>query len=76
MNILDKQYRHLLKVHEDLLSVHEVINDMYNEYKELGYKMHLKLPSSFSYYLEDKTLIMVFWEKGRVYENPVKFKFF
>jgi hypothetical protein len=71
MNQLNEEYRHILKVHNDVITLPEIMNQIYKEYEELGYKMHLKLPGSFSYYLDDGTAIIVYWEKGIIYENAV-----
>jgi hypothetical protein len=69
VNKLGTEHRHLLKVHEEILTVHEVINELYKEYEELGYRMNIILPNSFSYYLDDASIIIVYWEKGRIYED-------
>lgn len=68
---VNSEFRYLLKVHNDVITVPEVIKNMYQEYGNLGYRLGIVLPCSFSYYLEDDTEIMVYWEKGYVYEDIV-----
>lgn len=63
------EFRHLLKAHSDIFTVSEFIKEIYQEYGDLGYRLGIILPSSFSYYLDDDTEIMVYWGKGFVYEN-------
>jgi len=62
-------FKHLLRVHEDVMTLPEVITDLYNDYKELGYAMLAKYPSSFAYQLEDKTIVFVIWKDGKIYED-------
>ncbi len=59
MSGMEEEYRHSLKVHHDVITLPKIMNQLYKEYEELGYKMHLKLPGSFSYYLEEGSAIMV-----------------
>lgn len=65
--------RHILKVHEDITTVPKEITKLYKEYKELGYSMLSKYPSSFAYKLEDNTVILVFWKDGVIYEDVALF---
>jgi hypothetical protein len=66
---METNFKHLLRVHEDIMTLPEVIADLYKEYKELGYAMLTKYPSSFAYQLEDKTIVFVFWKDGKIYED-------
>jgi len=74
MSVLDNQFRNLLRVHESILTVPQAMNELYDQYKEIGYRMHLKLPSSFSYYIDDSNIVLVYWEEGMIYEKLSKFK--
>ena len=76
MSIQDNQFRYLLKVHENILTVSEVMNELYKQYEELGYRMHLKLPSSFSYYQDATNIVLVYWENGKIYENFLRHKLY
>lgn len=60
---------HLIKVHEDIITLPEVMDKLYTEYENMGYKMSLKLPFMFQYILEDKTIVTVFWDNGTIYER-------
>ena len=69
--MIDLGHRYLIKCHEDILTVPEAINELYMEYKNLGYDMMRKVMNSFSYRLDDGTVIIVYWEKGFIYEKVV-----
>ena len=61
--------RHLLKVHEDVITAPSAIKQYYNDYKALGYKVEKPIFNMFIYNLEDGTKIKVYWENGRVWEE-------
>jgi hypothetical protein len=74
MSVPDNQFRNLLRAHESILTVPQAMNELYDRYKEMGYRMHLKLPSSFSYYIDERNIVLVYWEEGKIYEKLSKFK--
>jgi hypothetical protein len=76
MGVPDNQFRKLLRVHVSILTVTQAINELYDQYKEMGYRIHLKLPSSFSYYIDDRNIVLVYWEEGMIYEKLSKYKLF
>ena len=66
---MGNEYRQIIRVCGDIIAAQEAINEIYDEYKAIGYKMGHKSLHTFSYSLEDGTVIMVFWEDGIIYEN-------
>lgn len=60
--MIHSEYKHILKVHEDILTVHLAINELYKEYEAMGYEMLRKVLNSFTYRLLDETVIIVYWE--------------
>jgi hypothetical protein len=70
---MGNEYRHTLKVHLDVITLPTTMNKLYKEYSELGYQMHGKYPGSFSYKLEDGSVILVFWKDGIIYEDVAVF---
>lgn len=58
-------YRHTLMQHTDVLTGHIEIDKLYQNYKECGYEIMMKLPNSFVYKLSDGIEIMVYWDKGK-----------
>lgn len=67
--MIHSEYKHILKVHEDILTVHLAINELYKEYEAMGYEMLRKVLNSFTYRLSDETVIIVCWEKGIIDED-------
>ncbi len=67
--MVNTEYKHILKVHEDILTVPDTITELYKEYKEMGYEMMRKVVNSFTYRLADGTVIIIYWEKGAMYED-------
>lgn len=67
----NSEYKHILRVHEDILTVNKAIDELYKEYEELGYEMLRKVLNSFTYRLSDGSVIIVYWEKGVIYEDVV-----
>lgn len=67
----NSEYKHILKVYEDILTVHKAIDELYREYEAMGYEMLRKVLNSFTYRLTDGTVIIVYWEKGVIYEDVV-----
>lgn len=63
------QSKHLLKVHEDVITVPTAIKDLCEEYKQLGYKVDSPKFNMFFYHLEDGAVIRVYWENGCFYED-------
>ncbi len=37
--MIHSEYKHILKVHEDILTVHLAINELYKEFEAMGYEM-------------------------------------
>ena len=62
-------HKHLLKVHEDVITVPTMLNELCNEYKDMGYEVELPVFNTFIYKLSDGTKIIVYWEKGMVWED-------
>ncbi|WMJ88534.1 hypothetical protein [Anaerocolumna sp. MB42-C2] len=67
--MVNTEYKHILKVHEDILTVPDAITELFKEYKNIGYEMMRKVVNSFTYRLADGTVIIVYWEKGAIYED-------
>lgn len=61
--------KHLLKVHEDVITVPMAIKELHEEYKQLGYKVDNPIFNMFFYHLEDGTVIRVYWESGCFWED-------
>ena len=67
-------FGHIIRNHENIITVPEAMTSLYNQYIELGYRIHLKLPSSFSFYEDDETIKLIYWKEGKIYEGLSKYK--
>lgn len=61
--------KHLLKVHEDIITVPTTLKELYEDYKKLDYEVDLPMFNMFFYHLQDGTIIRVFWEDGCFWED-------
>ncbi|BCJ93517.1 hypothetical protein acsn021_10860 [Anaerocolumna cellulosilytica] len=66
--------KRIIKSHSDILTVQQAINDLYNEYKKMGYDMIRKILNAFTYRLDDGSVAIVYWDKGNIYEKVVESK--
>ena len=61
--------KYLIKHHNDSVTVPEAIRKICEEYKEIGYKTSEPTLNVFTYWLDDGTEVMVYWENGAFYEE-------
>lgn len=61
--------KYLIKHHSDAITVPEAIREIHDEYRKNGYKTSEPTLNIFSYWLDDGTEVMVYWENGAFYEE-------
>lgn len=60
--------KEILKVHMDVMTVPEVINNLLKEFSEIGYQAEKITPINFRINFPDGW-VHVFWEKGCIYQE-------
>lgn len=60
--------KEILKVHMDVMTVPEVINELLNEFSKTGYQVEKITPINFKIIFPDGW-VHVFWEKGCIYQE-------
>ena len=64
------ELKHLIRHHNDPMTVPEAIKEIHKEYTENGYKTsESTVLNTFDYWLDDGTRIIVYWENGAFYEE-------
>lgn len=60
--------KRILKIHEDAITVPEMMKDLRNEYEKIGYTVEELTLVEFKLVLDDGE-VFIYWDHGKVYEE-------